>query len=351
MDGSNEQRIPVSLITGFLGSGKTSLLSHLIHHAGMAETAVIINEFGEIGLDHQLVEAVDGEAVLLASGCICCTIRDDLAQTLCSLEERRVAGSIPNFRRVVIETTGLADPAPIIHSMMQDAAVRRMFRLDGVITTVDAVNGQMQLDKQSESVKQAAVADRLVITKTDLVSEAQTEALIQRLQRLNPEAAVVIGKQGVIAPEQILDVGLFPQRGKQHIEQAAHAHAGHHEHGECGPDCGHDDHAGHRHDANIRSHSFRFDTPLAWPVVSDWLGGLAYFHGGALLRMKGLLNLEDESVPVAVHGVQHLFHEPTQLQEWPDDDRSSRLVFITRGLDRETIAAAYAAAIASHLEP
>jgi len=340
-------RTPVSLLTGFLGSGKTTLLGRLIRHPGMADTAVIINEFGEIGLDHHLVEAVSGEAVLLASGCVCCTIRDDLAATLRELHDKRERGEIPAVRRVVIETTGLADPAPIIHSLLRHADVRQLYALDSVISTIDAVNAEAQLDRQPESVKQAAVADRLVLTKTDLVDEARTEALLGRLARLNPGADVVRADRGEVDPARLFEVGALPRHraadtGDEPEPDGYLAGVMRHV---CGPDCEHAGRAG-RHDAGIRTHAFRFQQPLDWERVSAWLGGLAYFHGDALLRMKGLLNLRGESAPVAVHAVQHLFHDPVTLARWPDQDRDSRLVFITKGLDREVIADALALAMA-----
>ncbi|MPS29106.1 MAG: GTP-binding protein [Alcaligenaceae bacterium] len=343
-------RTPVSLLTGFLGSGKTTLLGRLIRHPGMADTAVIINEFGEIGLDHHLVEAVSGEAVLLASGCVCCTMRDDLAATLRELYDKRERGEIPAFRRVVIETTGLADPAPIIHSLLKHADVRQVYALDSVISTIDAVNGEAQLDRQPESVKQAAVADRLVLTKADLADEVRTEALLRRLAQLNPEADVVRADRGEVDPARLFEVEALPRQraaesGDEPEPGGYLADVMRHV---CGPDCGHACRPGGpgRHDAGIRTHAFRFDQPLDWERVSAWLGGLAYFHGDALLRMKGLLNLRNESAPVAVHAVQHLFHDPVTLAGWPDEDRDSRLVFITQGLDREVIADALALAMA-----
>ncbi len=193
--------IPVSLITGFLGSGKTTLLSKLLRHPGMADTAVIINEFGEIGLDHELVEKIDGETVVMTSGCLCCTVRGDLVQALRTLYFRRVRGEVPKFQRLVIETTGLADPAPILHTLMEDPLLEAYYRLDGVITTVDAVNGALQLDAQFELVKQAAVADRIVVTKTDIAERAKADKLLTRLRRLNPGASLVTAIQGEIEPE------------------------------------------------------------------------------------------------------------------------------------------------------
>jgi G3E family GTPase len=366
--GADATLIPVSLLTGFLGSGKTTLLGKLLRSAQLADTAVIINEFGEIGIDHHLVEAVDGETVVMDGGCICCTVRDDLAATLTGLRAKSLAGTIPLFRRVVIETTGLADPAPILQTLMTDPRLAQFFYLDGVITTVDAVNGAGQLDTQPESVKQAAVADRIVLTKTDLASAAQVALLQERLARLNPGAPVIAAVGGATEAAALFGAALYDPHTKTMDVQAwlrdeAHraaqdaAHDGSHQpapHGpqhQCGDDCGHAAHRnGNRHDAGIRSHVLTLDTPLEWQVVSDWLGGLAFFHGAKLLRMKGILNVRDEAGPVAVHVVQHLFHTPTALHAWPDQDRRSRLVFITRDLPAHVIDDALARAQAS-LQP
>src|SRR3954463_10715154 len=201
--------IPVSVITGFLGSGKTTLLGKLLRHPGMGETAVIINEFGEIGLDHQLIEAADGEPVVMSSGCLCCTVRNDLIDTLRGLYFKRVRGTIPEFKRVVIETTGLADPAPILHTLMEDPMVEAYYSLDSVITTVDAVNGEWQLEAQMESLKQAAVADRIVLTKTDLAKPEIVTRLTERLRRLNPAAPVLPVMHGEIDPDRLFDAGLY----------------------------------------------------------------------------------------------------------------------------------------------
>jgi G3E family GTPase len=347
--------IPVSVLTGFLGSGKTTLLSRLLRHPGMAETAVIINEFGEIGLDHHLVEAADGEPVVMSSGCLCCTVRNDLVDTLRGLYLKRVRGVVPEFRRVVIETTGLADPAPILHTLMEDPVVETYYSLDSVVTTVDAVHGDSQLDAQPESVKQAAVADRLILTKTDLATPSAVAQLTGRLQRLNPGAPLLTAVQGEIDPAGLFNAGLYNPATKsvdvqgwlraEAIAAAAepHGHA-HDDHGH-GHAHGHD-HAPldvNRHDARIRAHCLILDEPLDWEPFSLWLGSLASGYGDKLLRVKAILNIRGEAGPVAVHGVQHMFHPPARLPAWPDDDRRSKLVFITRDIERRFLEESLAA--------
>ncbi len=340
--------IPVSVLTGFLGSGKTTLLSRLLRHPGMADTAVIINEFGEIGLDHHLVEAAEGEPVVMSSGCLCCTVRNDLVDTLRGLYLRRVRGVVPEFKRVVIETTGLADPAPILHTLMEDPVVETYYALDSVVTTVDAVHGASQLDAQPESVKQAAVADRLVLTKGDLADAAVLAQLQQRLRRLNPGAPLLTAIQGEIDPAGLFNAGLYNPATKSVDVQgwlraeAIAAASEPHEHGH-GHEHAHDhehrhDHAApldvNRHDARIRAQCLILDEPLDWEPFSLWLGSLASGYGDRLLRVKAILNIRGEPGPVAVHGVQHMFHPPARLPAWPDADRRSKLVFITRDIER-----------------
>ncbi len=342
--------IPVSVITGFLGSGKTTLLGKLLRHPGMSETAVIINEFGEIGLDHQLIEAADGEPVVMSSGCLCCTVRNDLVETLRGLYLKRVRGTVPEFKRVVIETTGLADPAPILHTLMEDPIVQAYFSLDAVISTVDALNGEWQLDAQMESVKQAAVADRIVLTKTDLARPEVVAGLKARLHQLNPGAPIIPAIQGEIDPALLFDAGLYNPTTKSidvqgwlraeayapaHEQGSGHAHG--HDHGD-GHDHHHHDPAPldvNRHDARIRAHCLLVDEPFDWDSFSLWMGSLASYHGEKLLRVKAILNIVGEEGPVAIHGVQHMFHPPARLPAWPDADRRSRLVFITKDLSRE----------------
>jgi G3E family GTPase len=377
------ERLPVSVLTGFLGSGKTTLLRELLKQSDMAKTAVIINEFGEIGLDHLLVEKGDEDIVLMSSGCLCCTIRGDLIDTLRNLFVRRVKGEIPDFDRVVIETTGLADPAPILHTLMADPLIAARFRLDSVVTTVDAVHGASELDANPESVKQAAVADRLVLTKTDIADPATTQALKLRLRSLNPAAAVEPAVLGRIAANKLFNAGLYDPRtksadvqrwlneeafgvrphGHEHHDGHDHEHHDGHDH-EFHDGHGHEHHGGHehgqrhaddhahdldvnRHDDHIRSFCLTYDKPFAWPVIAESLDLLAQTHGQQLLRVKGILHVEEEPKPVVIHGVQHMFHPPVTLPTWPDDDRRSKIVFITRDLDRDYIAKSLDALFAS----
>ena len=341
--------VQVSLLTGFLGSGKTTLLNRLVKHPDMVETAVLINEFGEIGLDHQLVERIDDNTVLLNAGCLCCTVQGDLVNALSDLFIRRVKEKVPYFRRVLIETTGLADPAPIIHMLMTAPVVSNRYALDGIITTVDAVNADGQLNRHEESVKQVAVADRIVITKSDLVEPAELRALEDRLAALNPGAPRHLAVMGDLAPGILFDTGLYDPKTKSvdvrrwlrdesyaPNDHEGHGHDGHeHEH-----DHGHDHHHAHdlnRHDASISAFCIIRDEPLDWEAFVAWIRILIGQHGEKLLRIKGILNIAGRDKPIAVHGVQHLFHDPAELAAWPDDDRRSRLVFITRDLDRSVI--------------
>jgi G3E family GTPase len=322
----------------------------------MAETAVIINEFGEIGLDHHLVEAADGEPVVMSSGCLCCTVRNDLVDTLRGLYLKRVRGVVPEFKRVVIETTGLADPAPILHTLMEDPVVETYYSLDSVVTTVDAVHGESQLDAQPESVKQAAVADRLILTKTDLAPSAAVTQLQDRLHRLNPGAPLFTAVQGEIDPAQLFNAGLYNPATKSidvqgwlraeaiaaASEPQGHDHGHGHEHGD-DHDHGHAPLDVNRHDARIRAHCLVLEEPLDWESFSLWLGSLASGYGDRLLRVKAILNIRGEPGPVAVHGVQHMFHPPARLPAWPDGDRRSKLVFITRDIERRFLEESLAA--------
>ena len=343
-------RLPVTVLTGFLGSGKTTLLSRLLHHPDMANTAVVINEFGEVGLDHMLVEKSGEDTILLNSGCLCCTIRGDLIDTLRSLFVRRVKGEIPEFDRVVIETTGLADPAPILHTLMSDPVLASRYRLDGVISTVDGVNGAKQLDTHFESVKQAAVADRLLVTKGDIASEDDVAVLTERLQSLNPAAPVFPVQHGEIEPSTLFNCGLFDPAKKvpdvaKWLREEAYSEEHQDDHHGDGHDHGHH-HDLNRHDERIHAFCLTYDEPLKWEGFVMWIEALIAIHGESLLRIKGVLNVDATDQPVVIHGVQHVFHPPTLLEAWPDDDRRSRIVMITRDLNREPIEQMFQAFVA-----
>ncbi|HEX6064172.1 MAG TPA: GTP-binding protein [Longimicrobiales bacterium] len=321
-------RTPVAIITGFLGSGKTTLLNRLLQRPEMAGVAVIINEFGEIGLDHLLIATPSENTVLLSSGCLCCTVRGDLVETLADLYRKRRDAAIPSFDRVIVETTGLADPVPILQTLVIDPELAPLFGLDSVVTLVDAVNGAQQLDQHPESVKQAAVADRLLLTKTDLASGEATARLRERLARINPGARVSSPVQGAVDPGELFGAGVEDASAtavQRWLGEAqfAQAEAHHHEHDV------------NRHDDHIRAFCIYHNAPVSAAGLEMWLNMLAALRGARLLRVKGLLNVD--GTPVAIHAVQTLIHEPVTLERWPDEDRRSRLVFITRDMSREEI--------------
>ena len=329
-----DRRIPVSIITGFLGSGKTTLLNRLLQDPAMAGAAVIINEFGEIGLDHLLIATPNENTVLLASGCICCTVRGDLVNTLRDLDKQRRAGDLPPFDRVLIETTGLADPVPIVQTVVTDEKLAPQYVLDSVVTLVDAVNGGAQLDTQPESCKQAAIADRLLITKCDLAQPAAVDALTTRLADFNPGAEVLQVARGEIAPDLLFGAAI--NGAARTAELSRWLRDGEYVQVEARQQLK----AGARraaHDPHIRSYCIHLDEPVTVAGLSAWLTALASLRGADLLRVKGLLNVD--GTPVAVHAVQTLIHEPVTLQRWPDADRRSRLVFIARDMDRAAIEA------------
>jgi G3E family GTPase len=340
--------LPLSVITGFLGSGKTTLLNRLLRDEALADTVVIINEFGEIGLDHLLVEKTDTDMLLMSSGCLCCTIRGDLVTTLEDLLKRRDNGRITPFRRVVIETTGLADPAPVLHTIMFHPYLMLRFRLESVITLVDAVNGATTLDEHMEAVKQAAVADRLVLTKSDLLEGPEGAAKLAdiraRLARLNPTARIFDAARGEAEARALLDAGLYdPDRKSPDVRKWLNAEAieddhGHHHHGH---DHHHHDHGStqdphdvNRHDKRIRAFAMRSDAAIPPGGFDMFLDLLRQGYGPYLLRVKGIVRMSDDpDRPVVVHGVQHVFHPPLRLDAWPDEDHSTRMVFILRDLD------------------
>jgi G3E family GTPase len=309
---------PVTLITGFLGSGKTTLLQRLLLDPALADTAVLINEFGEIALDHHLLERIDETMVMLQSGCVCCTIRGELASAIKNLHSRRDRGLLPPFRRLVIESTGLADPFPILSTVRSDPVLRHHFSLGIVITTVDAVNGARTLDAQPESVNQVASADRLILTKTDIATLEAADHLIRQLRRINPDAPLWRTAEDDLDAEVLLSGGGIERW--QPIDR----------HGDT-PD------PHHRHTDDVAALALSLDEPVDWMRFGIWLTMLLHRHGDKLLRVKGILNVADAATPVAMHAVQHLVHPPRHLDAWPDEDRRSRLVFITRGLDPVSI--------------
>jgi G3E family GTPase len=354
-----EERIPVTVLTGFLGSGKTTLLNRLLRRPELADTAVIINEFGEIGLDHLLVEKSNDEGmVTLNSGCLCCTVRGDLVRTMSELFLKRAKGEVTPFKRMVVETTGLADPAPILHTLMTDPLLASRYRLDGVVTTVDGVNGASTLDNHEEAIKQVAVADRLLLTKVDIADAAPLDELKHRLQHLNPGASAISISDGEIDPNAILNAGLYnPDSKTADVKRWLHeeAYEGSHDHGHGhhhGHDHGHKHEHGHgeqdphnvnRHDDRIKAFCMTFDEPMSWATVAAAFDALVTYRGPDLLRMKGILNVKDTDKPVVIHGVQHVFHPPATLDAWPEgDDRKSRVVFITRDIAESTIRKVFA---------
>jgi G3E family GTPase len=330
--------IPVTVITGFLGTGKTTLLNRLLRDPGMTDTAVVINEFGEVAIDHLLVETALENTLVLQSGCICCTVRGDLVDTLCDLDGKQKRGEIPGFSRVVIETTGLADPAPILHTLATEPLIASLFTLRTVVTTVDAVNGLGQLDAFPEPVKQAALADVILITKTDLAERAAVDALKARLRQLNPSAEMLSVVHGEIAPDQLFaraaDPRANPEELRRWLDAEAYEHAHHDDHGH---DHHHTANDPNRHGDNIRAFCLSLDQPIAWDALKTWLQSITSLRGRDLLRMKGLVNVSGLPGPVVVHGVQHVIHPPVRLPAWPDADQRTRIVFITQNIPQAAL--------------
>jgi len=310
------ERLPVALFTGFLGSGKTTLLSRVLGRPELGETAVIVNELGEVAIDHHLLRRVDERTVLLGNGCLCCTLRGDLADELRDLLSRRTRGEIPPFRRVLVETTGLADPAPVLNTLLAEPVVMHHFEPGAVIATVDALNGDGQLDREAETLKQVLVADRLVVTKTDAAERSSVDALVDRLRGLNPAADLLEVSFGEAEPALLLAPGNRDPRHLRMPEAPRHA--------------------------DVRPFVLFLERPVDWTAFGIWLTMLLASRGADVLRVKGLLDVGGPG-PVVLNGVQHVVHPPEHLDSWPDDDRRSRIVFIARGVGKDEVEESLAA--------
>jgi G3E family GTPase len=303
-------RLPVSLITGFLGSGKTALLNRLLQFPEMSRTAILINEFGDIALDQLFVQASDGEVTVLPNGCLCCDIRGDLEGAIGTLFGRSTRGDVPAFDRLLIETTGLADPAPIMQMLLNQPLIVTNFRLDAVVTTVDAVHGTRQLREHPEAINQISLADRLVVTKTDLVDDAQVTELVAALGTLNAAAPVAYVPRASVTPADLF--------GTEHVRVAPRAPIHDHLHG-------------------IETFSVTCEQPIEWRAFANWLTTLKTSYADQLLRVKGVVHVAREDEPIAINGVHHVFHPPMRLPRAGASDRQSKIVFITRGLPREIV--------------
>jgi G3E family GTPase len=319
---------PVTLLTGFLGSGKTTLLNRLLAHPAAGDCAVIVNEFGPVAVDHALVRTASENIVLLPTGCICCQVAGDLVQAMRDLYFKRAAGEVPDFRRAIVETTGLADPAPLARTLIELPLVAARYSLSGIVATVDGTHGMDQLDRNPEAVKQAAVADRLVITKADLASPAQLDALEARLAALNPGAPRLRSVKGDADPARLLDTGLYRGGGRL-ADPGSWLNAGVYRRvGAPMPAV---------HDPHVSAFAWFAQAPVPWSAFEDALATLLELAGERILRVKGLVNT-GEAGPVAVHAVQHTLYPPAPLPAWPDDDRRTRVVFIVRDLEESFVA-------------
>lgn len=354
-------KIWVTLITGFLGSGKTTLLNTLLEHPDMSQAAIIVNEFGEIGLDYDLVERSDENVIQLANGCLCCSVKSDLIDTFRDLYIQRNAGTIPFFDRVIIETTGIADPAPVLQIILTNPMIFNHFALDGVVTTVDTINGVSSLDRFPECVKQAAIADRLIITKVDMVeNDKQIKILEERLRVLNPAAPIIATTTQDANPSDLFGTGIFDPTTKaldfenwlqadayenQEVSEPAgtvlavpdkEALAYYEKYGHSPAE------VDHHHDPSINSFVMVKENPISLNTLSMFLEGLTKEAGPDLLRVKGIIHVHERpDQPAVIQGAQQIFHSIDWMDKWPSDDKRTRIVFITRNIDQEYIEETY----------
>lgn len=327
--------IPINIVTGFLGSGKTTLLARLLKSPALRDTAVLINEFGEVGLDHHLIEHAEESVLLMDSGCLCCAIRGDLQGALRSLFSQRERGEIPAFRRIAIETSGLADPTPIAYTILAEPVLQHHFRLGNVVTVVDAANGAAQLQRHPESVKQAALADRFVLTKSAMAADGG-RAVRAAVCDINAAAPVLDLDAEPLDPDALLTGDLYTPDGKRReIAGWLDGFAGAGTAAQDDRDRGHDH--SHDHSHGVGSFCLWFDGPMDWTAFGLWMSMLLNRHGERVLRVKGMLNVAGVADPVLINGVQHIVHPPTHMTGWPDGDRRSRIVFIVQGMDRSEI--------------
>jgi G3E family GTPase len=322
------RRLPVLLLSGFLGSGKTTLVNALLRDPRLADTAVAVNEFGEVPLDAHLIDHGQDKTVVLANGCLCCNLAGDMEDAVMRLFSRRESGALSGFKRLIIEPSGLADPAPIAQAILRNPVMSRAFRLEGIVTTVDALFGERQIAAHAETAKQIALADALVITKTDMADAAGLQSLREKLRALNPGAEIFEVVNGAVdaatlLPPGFLDPGMIVPARRFMIAD------------------------GPAHQFETRAISLISEAPLDWRAFDAWLRKIRLGRAEQLLRVKGILNTADSDLPLVIHGVHHVLHTPVQLAAWPDADRRSRIVLITRGLPAGVIEAEWASALST----